>query len=324
MGPLSPNRAAVDIVIVNWNSAKYLPACLASIAALTRPVADLLIVDNASTDDSRELLERTGPEVRWIRCERNLGFCAANNLGIRDTKSPYVLVLNPDTVLRPDFIEHLLPAFEDPAVGMATGKLLRFDERTIDSAGQELGRSRQPIDRGYGRVDDGRFDRDEAVFGACGAAALYRREMLESIADPGPDFFDETFFAFGEDLDLAWRAQRRGWRAAYCHSAVALHARGGSATGAPWKRRLAGMLGRAPEIRYHVAKNRYLTILRNDRLRDYVLHLPFIAARDLATLGLLALTSPSVLLRLWRNRKVFRGALERRRLDEARPRNQVR
>ena len=160
------------------------------------------------------------------------------------------------------------------------------------------------------------------MFGVCGAAALYRREMLESIADSARTYFDESFFAFYEDLDLAWRAQRRGWKAVYRHRAVALHERGGSASRAPGLRRIAAFLGHRPEVRLHMLKNRYLTILRNDSVAGYLRNLPFIWGRDLATLGLVLLTGPGLLLRLWETRDLFREALARRRLDSSRARHQ--
>ncbi len=310
--------AQVAVVIVAWNSSAFLRECLGSLRGQRRPPAEIVVVDNGSADGTVELIRGEFPEVDLLECGANLGFCRANNLGIARTRSPFVLVLNPDTRLAPDFLEQLLPAFDDPRVGMATGKLLRFDGRTLDSAGQELGRSRQPKDRGYGRPDRGQFDRDEEVFGVCGAAALYRRSMLAAVADPGGRYFDETFFAFYEDLDLAWRARRLGWKAVYRHTAVGQHARGGSARGPALLRRCAAILGRSPEIRFHVVKNRYLAILRNDTRAGYLRNLPFILARDLATSVLLLLTTPGVLLRLWRERKVFRGALAMRRLDAAR------
>lgn len=316
--PRAADAAPVAVVIVSWNAARYLGDCLASLRELERPAAEIVVVDNGSTDDSAERVRREFPEVKLLLRGENTGFCRANNEGIRGTSSPYVLVLNPDTRLTPRFLEELLPVFEDPAVGMAAGKLLRFDGRTLDSAGQQLGRSRQPRDRGYGRPDRGQLDLDGEVFGVCGAAALYRRSMLDSVADPGGECFDEAFFAFYEDLDLAWRARHRGWKAVYRHRAVAYHARGGTAAAGPWSRWLAAMLGRPPDLRFHIVKNRYLTILRNDTAAGYLSNLPFILARDLATLLLLLTTSPRVLLRLWRERALFRGALERRRLDAAR------
>jgi len=316
-------RAPVAIVVVAWNSASYLPACLGSLRRLARRATELVVVDNGSADGSAELVRRDYPEARLIVRHENVGFCRANNLGIQATSSPFVLVLNPDTELEPEFLEQLLPAFDDPRVAIAAGKLLRFDRETIDSAGQNLSRARRPEDRGYGRPDRGQFDRDAEVFGACGAAALYRRAMLDAIADPGPSFFDESFFAFGEDLDLAWRAQRCGWRSVYRYRAVGYHARGGSATHVSALRRRIPLLGRSPEIRYHAVKNRYLTILRNDSVAGYLRNLPFILARDLAMLVLLGCTSPAVLLRLWRGRVLFRQALRLRRLDAERHGAQV-
>lgn len=304
----------VAVVVVTWNAADYIEACLGSLRRQSRPPAEVLVIDNASGDGSADRVAGSFPDVRLIRCGDNLGFCRANNLGFEETRAPFVLALNPDTTLEPDFLEALLPAFDDPAVGIATGKLLRFDRQTLDSAGQALGRSRQPIDRGYSRPDDGRYDREERVFGACGAAALYRREMLEQLRDEH-GVFDERYFAFYEDLDLAWRAQRHGWQACYRPQAVGYHARGGSGRDVGLAGRLAAMLRRRPEVRYHVVKNRYLTILKNDTLRDYLANLPFIAARDLATLVLLAGTSPSVLWRLWRGRRLFRETVRERRLD---------
>lgn len=318
---MSRPAAPVAVVIVSWNSAGFLPGCLASLRALEHPPAEVVVVDNGSGDGSVGLLRREFPEVQVVEERGNAGFCRANNVGIRRTRSPLVLVLNPDTRLEPRFLEEMLPAFEDPRVGIVCGKLLRFDGRTLDSAGQRLGRSRQPVDRGYGRPDRGQFDRDEAVFGACAAAALYRRAMLESIADGDGEVFDERYFAFCEDLDVAWRARRLGWRAVYRHRAVGYHARGGSAE-RPGKRGPA-MLRRSPAVRYHIVKNRWLTMARNDSLRGVLLNLPFVLARDLATLGLLAATSPGVIARLWRSRALLTGSRQRRRLDAERPRHHL-
>jgi len=319
---MSRARSPVAVVIVSWNSERYLASCLDSLSALRRPPAEVVVVDNASSDGSVALVRERHDEVRLIEQTGNIGFCRANNIGIGATESRFVLVLNPDTRLDSRFLEELLPAFDDPGVGLAAGKLLRFDGRTIDSAGQMLGPSRQPIDRGYGCLDEGQLDQDGEVFGACGAAALYRRTMLASVADPGGCYFNEAFFAFFEDLDLAWRARKLGWRAVYRHAAIGYHARGGSQDRESRFRRWAAMLGRSPEIRFHIVKNRYLAILRNDRPIDYVRSLPFVLGRDLATAGLLVLTGPGVFLRLWRERHLFREARALRRLDSERPRHE--
>ena len=175
----------VAVVIVSWNSRDYLEKCLSSLRGLDRPVEQIVVVDNASTDGTPGWLAERFHDVDLLVLPTNEGFCRANNLGIARTEAPFVLVLNPDTELAPGFVRQLLPAFDEPRVGIACGKLLRFDRKTLDSAGQQLARSRQPLDRGYGRRDAGQYDRNESVFGACGAAALYRRAMLDSIVDEG-------------------------------------------------------------------------------------------------------------------------------------------
>lgn len=319
---MTNDRAPVAVVVVAWNARRWLSDCLSSLRALARPPAEIVVVDNASTDGSAAFVREAFPEVLRIEPGTNTGFCRGNNLGIAATTSPFVLALNPDTRLDPGFLEALLPAFDDPRVGAAAGKLLRFDGVTLDSAGQQLGRSRQPVDRGYGRRDDGRYDRDEEVFGVCGAAALYRRDMLRSIALADGEYFDEAYFAFYEDLDLAWRARRAGWRCVYRPAAVGFHARSATAS-RPAPGRFRAWLGRSPEIRFHILKNRWLTIRRNDTPRAFLRDLPWIAARDLATLALCATTSPGVLVRLFRERRVFRQAARGRRLDAGRGGNEV-
>ena len=320
---ISQDDEPVAIVIVSWNSRDYLEKCLPSLCGLERPARQIVVVDNGSTDGTPDWLGENFPEVDLVVLPVNEGFCRANNLGIARTTAPFVLVLNPDTELEPDYLRRLLPAFDDPDVGIACGKLLRLDRRTLDSAGQQLARSRQPLDRGYGKPDRGQYDRDETVFGACGAAAVYRRSMLDSIVDEGGQFFDEAFFAFVEDLDLAWRARKLGWRAVYRFAAVGYHARGGTSSGPLWRRRVAAMLGHGADVRFHVVKNRYLTIVRNDSVAGYCTNIPFIWARDLGTLALLLVTSPVVLVRLWRSRHVFVQARAKRRLDARRARDQV-
>src|SRR5439155_16165933 len=137
--------------------------------------------------------------------------------------SEYVLVLNPDTVLRPNFIEELIHALDArPDAASASGKLLRMDSTTIDSTGIVMLRSQRHLDRGADEPDIGQFDKPEDIFGASGAAAMYRRPALED-ARIDDEYFDEDFFAYREDADLAWRLRLLGWNSIYVPSAVALH-----------------------------------------------------------------------------------------------------
>jgi GT2 family glycosyltransferase len=303
----------VAAVVVTWNSAAWVTGCLRALRAQTHPADEVVVVDNASTDGSAARAAAEGARV--LPLAANVGFCTANNVGIASTEAPLVLLLNPDTALAPDFLERLVPAFQDPGVGAACGKLFRWDGRTLDSAGQALGWSRRPVDRGYGRPDTGRYDLREDVFSACAAAALYRRAALAAVAGAGGEVFDPRYFAFYEDLDLAWRLGRAGWRIAYRPEARGRHARGATAGAPGVRRRFQALLHRPPEVRFHVVKNRWLTLLRNETATGFLTHLPWILARDAAILGLLGATSPSVLGRLWRERRLFADAWKGRRLD---------
>jgi GT2 family glycosyltransferase len=197
---------------------------------------------------------------------------------------------------------------------MVAGKVLRFDRRTLDTTGQILTRSRRVLERGYGEADKGQYDAPCEVFSVCGAVALYRRELIESVSLDG-QFFDEDFFAFGEDFDAGWRARNMGWRCRYMPSAVAAHYRGGtqsSSTGGGAKRG-SQMARRPPEIQAHIVKNRYLSMIKNERPSDFLVNLPFILLWDLRIWLYLIAFSPAAIPILWRRRGLARRAFEKRR-----------
>jgi len=247
--------APVTVGIVTWNSAACLESCLASVRAQTHRPVDLLVVDNHSADGTRPLLERLTAPGERVQLDRNTGFSSAHNLAIRRTRGTYYLALNPDVVLAPDFVSALAHTLDaEPHAGAATGKLRLADEPArLDSTGIVMVPEQRHFDRGQGQVDRGQYDRTEPVFGASGAAAFLRREMLDDVAIEG-EVFDEDFFAYREDVDLAWRAQWRGWRCLYVPSATALHARRvrpGQRTGLP------------AAINRHSVRNRFLLRLKN-------------------------------------------------------------
>jgi GT2 family glycosyltransferase len=213
----------VAVVVPNWNGAAYLEACLASLTTQTCPAA-LILVDNGSTDASRELVRRLHPEVRIVALPGNLGFAAAANRGIEaalQAGAEFVALFNNDAVAEPDWLAHLLEAaLEEPGLGTVTGKLLRMDGRRIDSTGDQLSSWGWAYPRGRDESDAGQFDGPEqaSVFCGTGGASLYRGAMLTQTGG-----FDESFFAYLEDQDLGFRAQLAGWRARYVPRAVARH-----------------------------------------------------------------------------------------------------
>ena len=307
-----------SVVVVSWQSERFLPGCLESIRAQSHPPCEVFVVDSGSTDGSVDLVRERFHWASVLPLGGNLGFCRACNEGIGRSTGDAILIVNADIILGADFLaEALRPVGRDERIGSVTGKLLRFDRRTVDSAGQCISRSRRVIERGYGQPDEGQFEEAGYVFSACGAAVLYRRRAVEDLLVEG-EFFDEEFFAFSEDLDVGWRARNAGWRAWYEPRAVAYHFRGGTAPEAPeGMARLIGaraaVLRRPEEIRYHILKNRYLTMLKNDRPAHVLRDAAHIAAREAALAGIALVSGPRVVGRLARCGSLVASALRKRR-----------
>ena len=272
----------VAVNIVTFNSAVDIVVCLESLRLQTFQDFEIHILDNASSDDTLKKIEPF--DVRYVmRSPMNTGFCKAHNELARRFPSEYVLFLNPDTALGPSFIQELVRALdEQPNAASASGKLLRMDGKTIDSTGIIMLREQRHLDRAADELDSGQLEKAEEIFGPSGAAAMYRRTALEAVAIGG-QYFDEDFFAYREDADLAWRCRLLGWRSIYVPKAVAKH------------RRLVTPERRAklPKIvNYHSVKNRFLLRINNMTWRLYRRDFWRITKRDLAVIGY-------VLLREW-------------------------
>jgi GT2 family glycosyltransferase len=219
-----------SVIIPNWNGALYLPTCLDSLRRQTYPNFEVIVTDNASTDDSAALIERDYPEVILIRLPTNRGFAGAVNAGIRRARGQIVVLLNNDTEADPNWLAEIARAFaEHPTVGLVASKMLLFDRRKVfHTAGDFYRVDGIPGNRGVWQEDRGQFDQQEEVFSACGGTAAYRRAMLDEIG-----LLDEDFFYSCEDIDLAWRAQLAGYRCLYVPTAVVYHrlsATGGGVT----------------------------------------------------------------------------------------------
>ncbi|HIC90266.1 MAG TPA: glycosyltransferase family 2 protein, partial [Anaerolineae bacterium] len=296
------DQTGVAVILVNYNAGAALADCLADVFAQTAQPDQVVVVDNASHDGSLVALSEF-PEVRLQRNPVNRGFAQALNQGIQMTDGEFVLVLNPDVQLSPNFLAEALAAIRaDDCIGSVAGKLLQpgTDPPRFDSTGLFLDRRRQTCDRGQGRVDRGQYDQPEEVFAATGAAALYRRAMLNDVAVEG-EVFDEDFWLYYEDIDLGWRAQLRGWRCRYVPTAIGWHVRSAADR---VRRAPPGGINRIAQR--HALKNRYLMLLKNDTVADLVRDWPWIIGRDLPRLTYLAFRSPWVLAGLadaWRLRQ---------------------
>jgi GT2 family glycosyltransferase len=302
---------SISAVTITWNSREVISGCLESLLAEGTDIAEIIVVDNASTDGTRELIREQYPTVRLIENEENLGFAGGANQGIRASSGEFVLLVNPDVSFEAGFVASLVDAIsKDGRAGAAAPKLIRPGGGVIDSAGLLMRKDRKAVDRGRDEQDTGQYDTPCRVFGACGAAALLRRSMLEDVA-VGGEYFDETFFAYKEDVDLAWRANLLGWKAVYVPGASAVHGRG-------WKQSSRDKIPRY--IRRHSHKNRYLAILKNDDLVNLVAHLPHVLFYELKLFVYSLLFEPFLLLAYWDAILLFGAALKKREAVMARRR----
>lgn len=299
----------LSIHIVSWNSMRFLPDLLKSIMGQTYRDFNVLVIDNASTDGVEGFLREQHPEIAFIRNARNLGFCAAHNQGIRyaidhwpssELADRFILLTNPDILLTPTYLEELMAATRThPKVGAFGGKLLRaFGENVddevfkevvrsdrIDSVGLNPHRNHSFTDRGAGELDQGQYEEQENIFGISGALALYRASALEEVR-----FLDEVldldFFAYKEDIDLAWRLQHAGWDALYVPRAVAYHYRGmyGPEKSGLWKclrnRREKSLLRN-----FFSTRNHWLLLFKNLKCTSLLFSFPWILTYEGAKLA---------------------------------------
>jgi GT2 family glycosyltransferase len=219
------NTPKVTVVIPVWNGAAWLEACLDALAAQSFRDFTVIVVDNGSTDDSRALVARHAPQAALIAWERNRGFAAAVNAGIRASRTEYVALLNVDTLPRPDWLANLVRAMDAgaPDVGGLASKMLSMTDPTVvDDCGDSLSWQGTAAKRGHGR-NAVEFEREEEIFSPCAGAALYRKSFLNELGG-----FDERFFAYLEDVDLGLRGHLRGYRYRFVPMAEVLHQGHGS------------------------------------------------------------------------------------------------
>jgi GT2 family glycosyltransferase len=303
--------------VVNYRNYDDLVRCLECLCAQTWAPVQVTVVDADSDEVHLSALEAEFPSVAFERV-LNQGYAGGANRLLEFSarvrpNAEFSLILNPDTFLEPDFCEALLTSLQGrPDVALATGKLFRSDWSRLDSAGIRLPLNRRPRDRGSRQMDRGQFDRGEYVFGASGAAMMIRLAALADLEIEG-EIFDEDFFVYHEDTDLAWRAHNLGWRVYFEPAARAIHRRG-------WQKESRLSIPR--EIRIHSFKNHLLQIVKNESVFRFVLLLPVFLAWETVRFGFAVLMDRSILPAYAQACRLMGRAFHKRRILRAKMKRQ--
>lgn len=250
----------VSIVVPNYNGAGFLVDCLNSLKRQTLDDLQIIVVDNASEDNSCQLIIDNYPEVELVRMHTNTGFCGAVNEGIRRSCAPYVLLLNNDTEAADTFVEELYGAIQkkDNIFSCSAKMIQYFDRGKMDDAGDYYCALGWAYARGKGRPEE-KYNKEKKIFFSCAGAAIYRKDILDQIG-----YFDETHFAYLEDADVGYRARIQGYENWYAPKAVVYHV--GSGT--------SGSVYNLFKTKYSSRNNVYL-LYKNMPVFQLLLNMPF-------------------------------------------------
>lgn len=306
------HNGLVSVTLVTYNSGRFIKRCLESVLAQRYLLKEVIVIDNSSTDGTIDILDQFADRVRIVYNEENIGFAAAQNQAIGLSSGEWVLTLNPDVLLMPNFIQSLVDAGNrDPQIGTVCGKLLAMkatfdlpEKPLVDSTGIYFNPMLRHLDRGSQEVDNGHYLNFEYVFGATAAAALYRREMIDDIAVKD-EFFDSDFFVYREDADVAWRAQLYGWRCLYTPHARGYHVR----AVLPGNRRAL-----PTAINMHSVKNRFLMRIKNMTPDLYLRNFFPISFRDAIVIGACLLMEHGSLKAFWTIASKWNSLMEKRKI----------
>lgn len=306
---------SISAVIVSYNSERFLKKNIESLLSQKKELKQIIVVDNNSSDSSRQICTEF-EKVELIPLPENIGYSAALNRGIRDVDSDLLIIANPDVYFDIDFSSLTVEKFEDdPGIDLMSPLILRFEKDIIDSSGQFPSLSLFPVERGFGSNTKNRSFKEEKIFSVCGAVTVFRTKSLEKLKVDG-EYYDESFFLFWEDFDIGWRANLLNFKIVFFPDSIAYHFRGGTME-KKFITRFSMALGRSSEIKFHLIKNRYLTLIKNFRFKNDWSHIPFIILKDIVWVGMLTLSSPKIIIRFIELPRFFRIAWRKRKILKA-------
>jgi len=254
----------VSIIILNFNGKQFLEKCLSSVFQTKDSNFEVIFVDNGSSDGSVDLVHEKfcdRANIKIVACAKNMGYPIGNNIGVRHARGEYLIFLNPDTWVEPDWIFNLVKVLEsDSTIGIAQAKLL-LDKNTIDSVGGELNCYGFGRIRGHKEADNGQYDKISEIFYPSGAAFITRKKLWEMIGG-----FDPIYFIGHEDADLGWRVWDSGYRVVMAPEAIVYHKRRAITSSYP-------MISK-----YFSLRNRLIILLKNHSLKNLLRSLPVTVA----------------------------------------------
>ena len=282
-------ETTISVIIVNKDGKKFLKYLLPSLLSQTLLPSEIIVVDNASTDHSVDWIKKHYPQVKILTNKENRLFAPSLNQGIKFSKGDLLLILNSDLRLSFTFLEKLKQGIMlSSRIGMVCGKIMDWEGERIDSCGQEISLWGSPKDILRGRKSGG--ERRRRVFGPGGVAFLARKKMLEDIG-----LLDEKLGIYYEDLDLSWRAVKKGWDTLYVPDAIAFHFRAGTTIGRKVKGPL--YLHLPPFLKSKIIINRYTVWKKNGSWEELKKRLPFFLIYDLYLWFILLFFSPRMFLK---------------------------
>ena len=279
---MEQNHPLVSISLLTWNAEKYLKMCLDSIYNQSYSNLEILVLDNGSKDKTiKYIKEQNNLKIIGFNKE-NIGFSAGHNRIIKESKGDFVLILNQDVILHKDFIKEAIKIFyKDKKIASVQGKIMQWKKGFIDTTGMIMLKNRRIINRGQGQFDKGQFEKVEEIFGADGAAPIFRKKALEDIKIKS-EYFDEDFFCYKEDVDLAWRLRLYGWKAFYQPKSIAYHDRtSGENTALSYFSIIKERLKINKFNKYLSFKNGRLMQIKNEQIGVLIKHLPWFLPKEI-------------------------------------------
>ena len=325
------NQTIVTISLLNYNQKKYLQHCLDSIINQSHQNLEIFIIDNASTDGSQETIKKLINQysifnIQYSKNSKNLGYAKGHNRTINKSTGQYILCLNPDIILDKDYIKNALELFQqNPKIGAITGKLYKWKFKnnirtnTIDSCGHKILKSHRIIEWGSGQKDNEKFNRTQKVFSISGAAPIYKISALNSIKIPTKhdsknnlqtfknkfEWFDQSFFAYKEDIDLGWRLLHQNWENWFHPKSKAWHDRWQTGTGKSSKQTLKQRKQKSKLINQLSYRNHFFLIWKNEFAINLFIYLPYIFFYEFRKFLYILFHEPSTLKSLFQAIKMY-------------------